>query len=131
MRAVLCWVARIRSHEELTLCRPFSLSLGQCRFTYCGPLGVTNPLRAARRGCELMNEDRSEPIVVPHHELSAEALRGVIESFVLREGTDYGVREYSLEEKVAHVMAQLQRGEARIEFDPNTATVGIVTMPGR
>jgi uncharacterized protein len=51
---------------------------------------------------------------------------GVVESFVLREGTDYGTREYSLEEKVEHVMQQLRRGEARIVFQPETETVTIV-----
>jgi len=42
---------------------------------------------------------------------------------VLREGTDYGEREYSLEQKVAQVRAQLERGQARILFDPETRTV--------
>jgi uncharacterized protein YheU (UPF0270 family) len=65
-------------------------------------------------------------IVIPHTALSPEALRGVIESFVLREGTDYGEREYTLDEKVAHVLAQLERGEAQIQFDPDTETVDIV-----
>jgi len=65
-------------------------------------------------------------IDVPHAQLSAEALRGVIESFVLREGTDYGEHEYSLEEKVGHVMRQLQRGEARIVFDPHTESIQIL-----
>ena len=74
-----------------------------------------------------MNEAR-EPIEIPHGELSAEALAGVVQSFVLREGTDYGRREYSLEEKVAHVMRQLERGEARIMFDPDTETVSIVPV---
>jgi hypothetical protein len=63
---------------------------------------------------------------IPYVALSAEALRGVLESFVLREGTDYGRREYSLEEKVAHVRRQLERGEAHIVFDPRTGTVDVV-----
>ncbi|MGH8231748.1 MAG: YheU family protein [Steroidobacteraceae bacterium] len=63
---------------------------------------------------------------IPYAALSAEALRGVLESFVLREGTDYGRREYSLEEKVAHVRRQLERGEAHIVFDPHTGTVDVV-----
>ncbi len=49
----------------------------------------------------------------------------MIESFVLREGTDYGEREHSLEQKVAQVRAQLERGQARILFDPETDTVTI------
>ena len=66
---------------------------------------------------------------IPHRELSEEALRGVVESFVLREGTDYGPREYSLEEKIAAVMRQLDCGEAVIVFDPDTETVSIAVAP--
>jgi uncharacterized protein len=49
-----------------------------------------------------------------------------VESFVLREGTDYGEREVRLEEKVAQVLRQLERGEAHIVFDPQTQSVNIV-----
>ena len=73
-----------------------------------------------------METERPEPIVVPHRELSADALRGVLESFVLREGTDYGEREASLEQKVAQVLRQLERGEAQIVFDPVVESVDIV-----
>ncbi|HEY2035983.1 MAG TPA: YheU family protein [Steroidobacteraceae bacterium] len=68
---------------------------------------------------------------MPHGELSTEALHGVIESFVLREGTDYGEREYSLEQKVAQVRAQLERGQARIVFDPESSTLTIEVVPER
>ena len=60
------------------------------------------------------------------HALSAAALEGLIESFVGREGTDYGERECTLAEKVADVRRQLERGEARIVFDPDTESVDIV-----
>ena len=73
-----------------------------------------------------METEKPEPIVIPHTELSAEALRGVVESFVLREGTDYGEREISLDRKVAQVLRQLERGEARIVFDARLETVDIV-----
>lgn len=53
----------------------------------------------------------------------------MIESFVLREGTDYGEREYSLEQKVAQVRAQLERGQARILFDPESGTVTLEVVP--
>ena len=75
------------------------------------------------------SEGTVEPVVVAHAELSPEALKGVLESFVLREGTDYGERGFSLEEKVQHVMRQLDSGKAHIVFDPESETVGIVTVP--
>jgi uncharacterized protein YheU (UPF0270 family) len=72
-----------------------------------------------------MADETPEPVVVPYTELAADLLHAVVESFVLREGTDYGEKEFSLEDKVAHVIGQLRRGEARIVFDPETETVGI------
>lgn len=78
-----------------------------------------------------MPADQPEPVAIPYRELSADALRGLIESFVLREGTEYGAREFSLDEKVAHVMRQLQRDEARIVFDPATDSVDIVANKPR
>ncbi|MGH8177329.1 MAG: YheU family protein [Steroidobacter sp.] len=66
--------------------------------------------------------------MIPHAELALDTLARVVESFVLREGTDYGEKEYSLEEKVAHVIRLLERGEARIVFDPNSETVDIVVV---
>ena len=73
-----------------------------------------------------METEQPEPVVIPHRELSPEALRGVMESFVLREGTDYGEREVSLEQKVAQVLRQLERGEAQIIFDATLQSVDIV-----
>ncbi len=74
-----------------------------------------------------MTEELQAPVFIPLNALEPETLARLIESFVLREGTDYGHTEFSLEQKVAHVRRQLERGEARIVFDPNTETVGIVT----
>jgi len=65
-------------------------------------------------------------ILVPYTELTAELLRAVVESFVLREGTDYGERELSLDEKVARMIAQLKNGEANIVFDPETESVTVL-----
>jgi uncharacterized protein YheU (UPF0270 family) len=67
-----------------------------------------------------------QSVVVPYTELAADVLHAVVESYVLREGTDYGEKEFSLAAKVSHVMRQLQRGEARIVFDPETETVSIL-----
>jgi uncharacterized protein YheU (UPF0270 family) len=77
-----------------------------------------------------LNEDRESellpPIVVPHTDLSPEALTGVIESFVLREGTDYGERDVPFETKVLQVRRQLERREAEIVYDPQSESIAIV-----
>ena len=74
-----------------------------------------------------MEGEVPQPVVVPHTELSADLLHAVVESYVLREGTDYGEKEFSLAEKVSHVISQLKRGEAHIVFDPESETVSIAT----
>ena len=70
--------------------------------------------------------DEIAPVRVAPDELKPDTLRAVIESFVLREGTDYGVHETSLEAKVAQVLTQLRSGEAHITFDPATESVNVV-----
>jgi uncharacterized protein YheU (UPF0270 family) len=51
-----------------------------------------------------------------------------VESFVLREGTEYGEKDFSLDQKLAHVIRQLERGEAQIVFDPESETIDIVVV---
>jgi hypothetical protein len=78
------------------------------------------------------NDDPSaSPVEVPHTALAQDLLRAVIESFVLREGTDYGERELSLDDKVRRVVRLLERGDARIVFDPRTESVDVVTRDQR
>jgi uncharacterized protein len=73
----------------------------------------------------------ASPVEVPHTALEKDLLRAVIESFVLREGTDYGERELSLDDKVRRVVRLLERGDARIVFDPRTGSVDVVTKERR
>lgn len=80
---------------------------------------------------EPIPQERPPPVEVPYRELSPDALRAVIESFVLREGTEYGEREISLEAKVDQVMRQLDRGEVKILFDPTSESIDIVVNRSR
>lgn len=70
------------------------------------------------------------PVEIPPEALPPEILRRVAEHFVLREGTDYGAVEASFERKVADVLRQIERGEARILFDPSTESVTLVPARG-
>jgi uncharacterized protein YheU (UPF0270 family) len=53
-----------------------------------------------------------EPGVIPYQELAPTALRGLIEYFGLREGTEHGSTEVPLEVKHAQVMRLLEKGTA-------------------
>jgi len=82
------------------------------------------------------SDEETAAIRVAADDLAPDTLRAVVESFVLREGTDYGLHETSLEAKVAQVLMQLRRGEAHITFDPATESVNVVVTsalggPGR
>lgn len=64
-------------------------------------------------------------VKVPYDQLSPEALGGVVEEFVTRDGTDYGEMEASLETKINQVMHQLRTGKVVIVFDSESATCNI------
>ena len=64
-------------------------------------------------------------LVIPFEELSSEALRGLLEEYVSREGTDYGHATFSLAQKVAAVRRLLETGHAVIVFDPDTQSCNI------
>lgn len=65
---------------------------------------------------------------IPLESLSESALAGIIESFVLREGTDYGHGDHDMAAKCQAVRRQLEAGEAEINFDPETETIDIRTI---
>jgi uncharacterized protein YheU (UPF0270 family) len=67
-----------------------------------------------------------KPVQLPLTTISRQALAGLVEEFVTREGTDYGVAECTLEKKTRDVMRQLEHGEAVIVFDPESETFNIV-----
>ena len=69
--------------------------------------------------------ESTEAVEVPYKAISPDALRGVV-AFVLREGTDYGAREFTHEQKVAQLLHALERGEARILYDPATESVTLL-----
>ncbi|MFV8247718.1 YheU family protein [Bdellovibrio bacteriovorus] len=72
------------------------------------------------------NPENATPIEIPKEALSEQALRGVIDNFIQREGTDYGVNEVSYETKMQQVQKQIDKGHVRIVFDPNTETVSLM-----
>ena len=68
-------------------------------------------------------------MIVPYQQLSLEALQGLIEAYINREGTDYGDAEFSLADKVEQVKRQLVAGDVVIVFDEASESVNL--MPRR
>ena len=65
---------------------------------------------------------------IPYAELSQEALLGVIDAFILREGTDYGHEEITIDQKRSRVLSMLQSGEAEIVFYQESDHIDIVLV---
>jgi hypothetical protein len=62
---------------------------------------------------------------IPVNKLSPEALRGVIEEFISRDGTDYGEIEVPMETKFRQVKYELESGLAILIFDDEAETTNI------
>jgi uncharacterized protein len=65
-------------------------------------------------------------VKIPYDQLSQEALKGVIEEFVTRNGTDYGETQIPLETKIAQVLKQLKSKDVFIVFDHHSETSTII-----
>ena len=65
--------------------------------------------------------------IVPYDQVPNEPLQRLLESFISREGTDYGVVERSLPEKVEDLREQLKRREVVIVFDGESESFNLIT----
>lgn len=65
-------------------------------------------------------------VKIAYDQLSPQALQGVLEEFVTRDGTDYGEVEVPLAMKIAQVLGQLKSKDVFIVFDPDSETCTIL-----
>jgi len=66
------------------------------------------------------------PVVVPWEELAPATLKRMLEDFISREGTDYGLTEYSMEQKLDSVMKQLRQGTVELVFEAGSETFNLI-----
>jgi hypothetical protein len=65
-------------------------------------------------------------MIIPYHSLDAATLQAIIEAFVLQEGTEYGVNEISLAQKIEEVKQQLINDSAVLVYSELHQTVNIL-----
>ncbi len=65
-------------------------------------------------------------VEIPIDRITPDTLRNLIEEFITREGTDYGVEDIPLQDKIEQVLSQLNSGEAIITWDRETETSNIM-----
>lgn len=66
-------------------------------------------------------------MIIPPERLTEPVLRGIVEAFILREGTDYGDVELALEVKVEQLLPQVIKGEVLIVYDEKLESVSLIT----
>jgi len=65
-------------------------------------------------------------MIIPVEQLTSEVLTALIQEFVLREGTEYGLEDVALADKIAQVKLQLTQGLAVIVYSELHQTVNIM-----
>ena len=65
-------------------------------------------------------------MLIPYQSLDSDTLNNLIESFILREGTDYGEAEVSLENKTQTVLEELKAGNVLILFSELEESVTLI-----
>ena len=66
-------------------------------------------------------------MIIPFEKLSPEALQGVVEQFISKDGPDSGHADVSFERKVEQVKRQLETGKALILYDESIQSCNIVS----
>ncbi|MDO7083611.1 YheU family protein [Pseudocolwellia sp. AS88] len=65
-------------------------------------------------------------MIIPIQDINPDTLFSIIKEFVLREGTEYGAEDVSIEEKVEQVRKQLDLGTAVLVYSELHETVNII-----
>jgi len=65
-------------------------------------------------------------MIIPPERLTMEVLRSIVESYVSREGTDYGEVELSLDEKVDSLLPSIYSGEVLLVYGEASQSVNLV-----
>lgn len=73
-----------------------------------------------------LTPEREEFLVIPTSRLSNDAVDGLIEEFILREGTDYGHADSTLEQKKARVHTQIANGHVVIVYSSITENTSLM-----
>lgn len=67
-------------------------------------------------------------IEVPYDQISPNTLKNMIEEYVTREWSSLSDDDYTLETKVAQVLAQLRSRNIRVMFDFTSGTANLVSV---
>ncbi|WP_298942848.1 YheU family protein [uncultured Psychromonas sp.] len=64
---------------------------------------------------------------IPYQQLDQTTLNNLIEQYILREGTDYGEVEFSLQEKTAQITQQIKNEDIYIMYSELNESVTLIS----
>ena len=65
-------------------------------------------------------------MIIPYTELDTDTLNSLVQSFILREGTDYGNNEVSLDNKTRQILEQIYSNKIVIVYSELHETCDLV-----
>ena len=65
-------------------------------------------------------------MIIPWQEVNEDTLIAIVESFILREGTDYGEHETSFDDKKSTLLQQLKKEELVIVYSELHESINIM-----
>lgn len=66
-------------------------------------------------------------MLIPYQQLDAMTLNNLIEQYILREGTDYGEVEFSLQQKTQQILTQIKNEEIFIMYSELNESVTLIS----
>jgi len=66
-------------------------------------------------------------MLIPYQQLDEITLNNLIEQYILREGTDYGEVEFSLQEKTQQILEQIQNQDINIIYSELEESVTLIS----
>lgn len=65
-------------------------------------------------------------MIVPPERLTEDVMRGILESYITRDGTDYGENELDMEDKVRQLLPQVLNGDVLIVYDEDSESINLI-----
>ena len=67
-------------------------------------------------------------MIIPIAEIAPETLHAILQEFVTREGTDYGLQELSLQQKMEVLMQKVKSGAVVVVYDETSESVNLMDV---
>lgn len=66
-------------------------------------------------------------LIIPPEKIEPGILENILESYIAREGTDYGETELSMQDKLNILRPQVEQGEVLIVYDDDSESLTLMT----